>query len=167
MFGVGDTVLYGTKGVCKIENTEKRYVRSEYRDYLVLRPVFDMNSKIFVPADSEAARAKMQNVISADDAEKMIGSVATADTIWVSDDNERKQHYIGIMDKCDRMSILRIIITLHIHRAEQAERGRRLHQSDETVLRQAEKLLYDEFAYVLGVSPKEISQQIEERIAMR
>ena len=41
MFDIGDVLLYGTKGVCRIEKTEQRYVRGEYKDYLVLRPVFD------------------------------------------------------------------------------------------------------------------------------
>lgn len=167
MYGVGDTIVYGTKGVCRIEKTEQRYVRGEYRDYLVLCPVFDRNSTIYVPADNEASRAKMRPLTDADEVRKMIGSVPEAEAIWLSDDNERKQHYLGLIDQCDRMNILRIIITLHVHRTEQAQRGRRLHQADEVILKQAEKLLYDEFAFVLGISPDEAAKQVEEKIIAR
>ena len=167
MFDIGDVLLYGTKGVCRIEKTEQRYVRGEYKDYLVLRPVFDKDSTIFIPTDSEPARKKMQSILSEEAVTEMIQSIPGEDAVWVSDDNERKAYYTGLIDKCDRRMILRIIITLHIHRTEQEQRGRRLHQSDEVILKQTERLLYDEFAYVLGSTPKEIAQTVSAKIAER
>ena len=53
MFGVGDTVVYGTQGVCRIERTESRRVRGEYIDCLVLPPVYDSNSTLFIPKNNE------------------------------------------------------------------------------------------------------------------
>ena len=72
MFGVGDTVVYGTQGVCRIERTESRRVRGEYIDYLVLRPVYDSNSTLFIPKSNEKLTSKMREILSADEIDKII-----------------------------------------------------------------------------------------------
>ena len=49
-----------------------------------------------------------------------------------------------------------MIKALYIHKQQQKQRGRKLHLADEKFLRDAEKMLYDEFAYVLEISPNEV-----------
>ena len=40
------------------------------------------------------------------------------------------------------------------------ERGKKLHIADERMLREAEKMICDEFAYVLGISQEEVPAYI-------
>lgn len=164
MFGVGDTVVYGTQGVCRIERTESRRVRGEYIDYLVLRPVYDSNSTLFIPKSNEKLTSKMREILSADEIYKIIKELPEKDPIWIDDDNIRKAQYQQMIDEGDRRKIMLIIKTLYRHRIEQEEKGRKLHQADEFILKQAEKLLHDEFALVLDIKPEDVVPFIMEQI---
>lgn len=164
MFGVGDTVLYGTQGVCRITGTEQKRIRGEYVDYLVLRPVYDENSTIFVPAKNENLTAKMKNILSAEEIYGMIRSIPEEVTIWIEDENQRKAEYQQIVNEGDRKKLIQLIKTLHAHKITQEEKGRHLHQADEAVLKQAEKLLHDEFALVLNINPEDVAPFIMEQI---
>lgn len=164
MFGTGDTVVYGTQGVCRIEGVQSKRIRGEYIDYLVLRPVYDQNSTVFVPKTNEKLMAKMREVLSAEEIYKIISELPEKDPIWIDDDNIRKAKYQEMIDEGDRRKIMLIIKTLYRHRIEQEEKGRRLHQADEFILKQAEKLLHDEFALVLDIKPEEVVPFIMKQI---
>ena len=156
MYKTGDTVIYGTQGVCRIEGVQTKRIRGEYVDYLVLRPVYDKNSTVFVPKNNEKLLSKMRDILSADEIYRIIKELPEEDPVWIEDDNIRKARYQEIIDEGDRSRIMRIIKTLYSHRKKQEEKGRRLHQADEYILKQAEKLLHNEFALVLDISPEEV-----------
>ena len=164
MFSVGDTVVYGSQGVCRIEGTQSKKIRGEYVDYIVLKPVYDQNSTVFVPKNNEELLAKMREILSADEIYRIISELPERDPIWIDDDNIRKAKYQEMIDEGDRRKIMLIIKTLYRHKLEQEEKGRRLHQADEFILRQAEKLLHDEFALVLDIRPDEVVPFIMEQI---
>ena len=164
MFSVGDTVVYGSQGVCRIEGTQSKKIRGEYVDYIVLKPVYDQNSTVFVPKNNEELLAKMREILSADEIYRIISELPERDPIWIDDDNIRKAKYQEMIDEGDRRKIMLIIKTLYRHKLEQEEKGRRLDQADEFILRQAEKLLHDEFALVLDIRPDEVVPFIMEQI---
>lgn len=164
MFGVGDTVLYGTQGVCRIERTEKQRIRGNDIEYYVLRPVYNENSTVFVPMQNDALVSKMRSILSAEDIYEMIRSMPEEDTIWIDDENQRKLSYQQLINEGDRKKLVQLIKTLYLHKLSQEKKGRKLHQSDETMLKQAEKLLYDEFALVLNIQPEEVLPFIMEQV---
>ncbi len=164
MYSTGDTVVYGTQGVCRIEGTQTKRIRGEYVEYLVLRPVYDQNSTVFVPKKNEKLMTKMRDVLSAEEIYNIIQELPEKDPIWIEDDNIRKSKYQEMIDEGDRRKIMLIIKTLYRHRIEQEEKGRRLHQADEFILKQAEKLLHDEFALVLEIKPEEVVPFIMKQI---
>ncbi|MBP1569808.1 MAG: CarD family transcriptional regulator, partial [Oscillospiraceae bacterium] len=63
-----------------------------------------------------------------------------------------------------RKDIATLIRSLYLHKKELAEKGKKLRSSDEQIMQRAEKLLYGEFAWVLGIEPKEVVPFIRERI---
>ena len=156
MYKTGDTVIYGTQGVCRIEGVQTKRIMGEYIDYLVLRPVYDKNSTVFVPKNNEKLLSKMRDILSADEIYRIIKELPEEDPVWIEDDNIRKARYQEIIDEGDRSRIMLIIKTLYSHRKKQEEKRRRLHQADEYILKQAEKLLHNEFALVLDISPEEV-----------
>lgn len=165
MFKVGDTVLYGNQGVCRIVGTEEKELGGTNIEYFVLKPVYDENSTLYVPLSNSNLLSKMKSVLSAKEIYEMIKEMPDEDTIWIDDENERKQKYQQIINEGNRHKLVQLIKTLHIHEVSQQEKGRKLHICDEIILKQAEKLLYDEFALVLNIKPNEvlpfIIQQIE------
>ena len=56
--------------------------------------------------------------------------------------------------------MLRLIRTLKLHEKQQLKRGKRLHMADERFLKEAEKMVLGEFAYVLNESTDDILNRI-------
>ncbi len=160
MFGVGDTVLYGSQGVCRIVGTDEKELGDTVVQYYVLKPFGDENSTVFVPLSNKELVSKMRSVMSSDEIHGMIKEMPDEETMWIEDDNQRKQKYHEVLLEGDRKKLVRLIKTLHIREEIQNKKGRRLHQSDEMVLKQAEKLLYGEFAAVLHIKPEEVLPMI-------
>lgn len=164
MFGVGDTVLYGSQGVCKIVGTDEKVFGGDKILYYVLKPVYDENSTFFVPVSNAELVAKMRSVLSAEQIYNIIKEMPDEETIWIDDENERKQKYQSILAEGDRRKLVKMIKTLHIQQETRHKKGRKLHQSDDYILKQAEKLLYNEFALVLKIKPDEVLPFIMEQI---
>ena len=164
MFTAGDTVLYGAHGVCRIETIEKKSFGKVQKEYFVLHPVFDPNAVIYVPTDNDNLTKKMKNVLSPEKIHEIIDALPTQEPIWIENENARREHYRDILDRADRSELARMIKTLYLYRQEQAAHGKKLHMVDERFFKDAEKLLYDEFALVLGISRAEVLPFIQKRI---
>ena len=109
----------------------------------------------------------MREILSADQIYSIIKELPDKDPVWIDDDNIRKAKYQEIIDEGDRSKIMLIIKTLYRHRLSQEEKGRRLHQADEYILNQAEKLLHNEFALVLDIKPEEVVPFIMKQIEIQ
>lgn len=164
MFCVGDTVLYGSQGVCKIIGKDKREFAEHDREYLILQPFYDKNSSILVPSENQELISKIKPVLSAEEIKEVIQSMPEEDTIWIEDENLRKQKYQDIIHEADRKKLIQLIKTLYLHQISQKKKGRKLHQCDENFLKQAEKILYSEFAVVLQIKPEEVSDFIQKEL---
>ncbi len=164
VFGAGDTVIYGSQGVCKITRKEQKRIGGKYVDYLVLQPVYDENSTIFVPANNEVLTGKMKPVLSQEEIYDMINSISDDDIIMADNDSERREQYQKIIAEGDRRMLFRLIKTLYLEKLSQEKKGKKLHQSDGLILKQAEKLLHNEFALVLDMKPDEVLPFIINRI---
>ena len=57
-----------------------------------------------------------------------------------------------------------MIKAIHFEKKDREEKGKKLHISDERFLKEAEKILYDEFQYVLHLSEKDVMSYIFSRI---
>ena len=71
MFEKGDYVVYGTKGVCQVEEITELDMKgtAEGRLYYVLRPCFQKGSTVFTPVDSD--KTAMRAVMSEKDIRKL------------------------------------------------------------------------------------------------
>lgn len=156
MYHAGDTVVYGTQGVCTITSIEENDISGSTMEYYVLKPVYDQNATIFVPVKNETLVGQMKAVLSAEEIYALIRSMPNEQTIWVEDEDERKRTYQEIIRRGDRKELIRLIKTLYFHQQSQHQKGKRLHQADEAALKQAEQLLYHEFALVLHLKPEEV-----------
>lgn len=161
---IGDTVVYGTQGVCRISAIEENDLGGQTVEYYVLKPVFDQNSTVYVPVNNQKLVSKMRGVMNENEIYEMIRSMPEEKTIWIEDEGERKQAYQEIIDLGDRKKLVQLIKTLYEHQLEQQKHKRRLHISDETALKQAESLIFQEFAAVLSIKPEEVVPFISAQI---
>ncbi len=156
MYKIGDAVLYGTQGVCKIEEVTEMDFSGKPMKYFVLNPIFQKGSKIFVPVDNEKLVGKMKRALTKSEIMKIITSLPQEDEFWIQNENERKSEYQKAISTGDRKSIIGIIKALHSAQKRQEEKGKKLHMSDDKMLKDAERIIYDEFALGLDIKPDEV-----------
>lgn len=165
MFQVGDTVLYGTDGVCTLREITTRTFGKEKLEYYVLVPLRQTASVIYVPTASETLCKKMRRVLSESEIRQIIHDMpGEMCTEWIAEENERRAYFKSILQSGDRRELIRMIKTIYLHGQEQKQNGRKLHHSDEMMMKDAENLLYDELAYVLSVKPDDVLPLIMEEL---
>ncbi len=164
MYQVGETVFYGTEGVCRVEDIREMKINRETAEYYVLRPIYREGSTVFVPLLNEALVSRMRPLLTKKQIEKMIDEVNRADEEWIDDASERKAAYQQTLLSGNRRDILSMVRVLHLHRQELQSAGKRLRTNDEQMLRDAEKLLADEFSVVLNIKPREVGDYIHAKL---
>ena len=116
MFHVNDTVLYGTEGICVIEDIATRTFDRKTQEYYVLRPVYGNRSTIFVPTQNEKLCAKMRTLLSPEEIHDMIRAMPGVEPLWIENEAARKQAYGEILRGGDRRALVRLMKTLYLHR---------------------------------------------------
>ena len=163
-FEVGNTVIYGIHGVCQITEITKKEFMGALADYYCLTPLNDKRSTVYIPCDNERLTDKIKRIMSADEIYSLINTMRNEEDIWIDDPHERKKRYSEIVGSGDRHALVRLIKTLYNRREKQTACGKKLHLADEGFLRDAEKLLYDEFAHVLSITKDQVLPFICEQI---
>ncbi len=164
MFEIGETVLYGTEGVCKITEIMEMKCGSTRAKYYVLKPIHRDSATIYVPLNNERLLERMRRVLSAQEIDELLRSVTQEELAWIDDANERRQEYAKILTAGDRLDVVRLIRALYLRRQSLVAVGKHLRTSDEQLLRDAEKLLNDEFALVLDIPQREVPEYIRTHI---
>lgn len=155
MFQVNDVIIYGTQGVCKITGTEEKVLSGTKKTYFVLKPVSDHGATIFVPTDNALALKKMRPLLTKEEIDQLIDSMPGENGEWITNENERRDHYKSILAKGDHLELIKMIKAIYAHKKQREAEGKRLHMSDERFFKDAEQILYHEFQYVLDLGGKE------------
>ncbi len=156
MFAVNDTVHYGMDGVCRITGIVSRKIDGRERRFYELHPCFRKNTVVFLPVDNETLLARVRPVLSKDEIVKTVRDLEDAQCIWIEQDSARKEAYQMIIRSGDHRKLACLIKTLYERRQAMTENGRKMHSADSNCLKEAERLLHEEFAYVLGIAPDEV-----------
>lgn len=165
MFQIGDRVLYGIHGICCITAMEKQRVDKKTVNYLVLEPEGQSGARYLVPMHSEAAMAKLREMLTRESLEALISSDDVHENVWIADENRRKDAYRELITAGDRVKLMQMVHTLYQHRAAQQSVGRKVHLCDDNFLRDAEKLLCSEISAVLELEPDEAKRYLREKLA--
>lgn len=93
MYQVGDQVVYGFHGVCRVVNMEKQVIDKKAEIFLVLEPADQNGSQYLVPTSSEVAMSKLYAVLTREELEEMLQSQYIRQDAWIREENIRKQTY--------------------------------------------------------------------------
>ncbi len=156
MYKANDVVLYGVDGVCRVEGKTVRTVAGKPIEYYVLRSCQQQSTIIYVPTDNEQLVGRMRKALSGEETLELIRRMPEEATIWIDDDNERASAYEKILSGEDRMAVVRMIKTLYERKQALAAGKRKMHASDEKLLHEGERRLYDEFAHALGIDVDDV-----------
>ncbi len=157
MFSVNDTVMYGkygNSGICKIVDIRKEKFGKEEMLYYILKPVYDDKSMIYCPVDSE--KLKIRKLLTIDEVRELIKAMPDAETEWIENDQQRKESFNNILKNGTHLQLIKLIKTLHFKREEKENEGKRFHASDERIMKEAETIVYSEFAHVLKIKQNEV-----------
>ena len=124
--------------------------------YYVLQPVYHDSSTIYVPMQSEKLLSRMRRILSAEEIGQLIREMPDTTPEWVENEADRKNAYRNFFTAGDRRALIRLIRTLYLRKQERESCGKKLHAADERALKEAERLLYDEFALVLQIRPDQV-----------
>lgn len=164
MLQCGDIVLYGIHGVCKILELEDRKIDRKIIEYYVLEPIEQPGTRFYVPTQNQAAVSKLRPMLTKEQLEQLLYAERGNDEAWINDENQRKQLYRELINSGDRAALVRMVRSLHIHKKEQLNAGKKVHLCDENFLRDAEKLLSSEFSLVLGIEQSAVAAYIQEAL---
>lgn len=162
-FSVGEYVMYGTSGVCRLSGIEKRNFDGQNEmEYLMLEPLNSSTSKYYIPSDS--AENKIRKLLSKDEINSLIDEMPKTEEIWVNDTSQRKAVFNSIIKSDDYKKIISMVKSLHSRKIKKISDGKRLSSSDENFMKRAENLMYQEFSAVLGINQEDVEKYITDRI---
>lgn len=164
MYQVGNQVVYGIHGVCRVVDQEERVVDRKRVTYLALEPVGQDGSRYLVPTHNAAAMAKLRPMLSKQELEAMMDSEEVKTDGWIGDENQRKQVYRDLISSGDRAKLMQMVHTLYRHKAKQTAAGRKVHLCDDNFLRDAEKLLLGEVSIVMNLDAEQAKQFLRSKL---
>lgn len=155
MFKIGDTVLYSSEGVCKITDVTVKQFGDFSMEYFVLQPVFNNRSTFFVPTANEKLLSRMHPILNIDQLVETVSNAKEFDC-WIDNDSQRREAFREIMSGGEISEIVSLTKTLMRHKDEIETTGKKLHKADESVFKDAQKILYEEFAMVADIEKDDI-----------
>lgn len=167
MFAVGDYVVHGNSGVCRVEAIQKMDVSGagQERNYYVLVPMYMTGSRLFVPTDSK--KVVVRSVMTKNEAEKLMEEWDEIETLWVDNDKKREEIYKEALRSCDSRQWVKLIKTSYQRNQARMKRGKKATTSDERYLHLAEDNLFGELAIPFGMTKGEAEDYFIEQIKSR
>lgn len=166
MFKKGDYVVYGTSGVCQVEDIISMDAvgasQEQKRLHYVLIPSAQRGGRIFTPVDSR--KTLMRSIISEDEAEELIGQIPHIEELMISNEKQREDAYKQCMRSCDCREWIKVIKTLHMRNRRRSAQGKRVTAMDEKYLRMAQEYLYSELEIPLGIPKGQMEQYITDKL---
>lgn len=166
MFKKGDYIIYGNKGVCRVEEigTLNSPGISKNRIYYTLVPYFTKGSTIFTPADND--KVLMRPVISQEEALELIDGIREIEALWIPDEKRREAAYKEALHKCECRELVRIIKTIYSRKMARLASGKKVTAGDEKYFHMAEDELYGELAVVFDMDKEEAKEFVLERVKL-
>ena len=164
MFKIGDYIVHGRNGVCKVVDITHIDISGADKNqlYYTLVPMKSEESKIFYPVDSN--RVVMRAVVSEKEAKDIVSGIKDIEPMWIDNDRQREEKYKEAISSCDCQQLICIIKTLYARNEERIAQGKRITYVDDRYIKEAQQNLHDEFSIALGIEPSEVEKYITEYI---
>lgn len=164
MFEVGSLVIYGSDGVCRVENVGPLEMQDAQKDmlYYTLSPLYH-GGTIFTPVDTKVL---MRPVMTREEAEALIAHIpqVRAETGLSRNPRLLHEHYQLSLKSGDCVELVKLIRTVYAKGREAEGKGRRLGQVDERSRKQAMDMLHGELAVALGIPVDQVEAYITRTI---
>lgn len=164
VYQVGELVVYGTEGVCRVEKVGPLEMQGAQKDvdYYTLSPIYHSGT-IFAPVDTGVL---MRPVLTRDEAEALIDRIPDIPEQASPITNPRllSEQYRASLKSGDCVELVRLIRGVYAKGRAAAKKGRHLGQVDERSLKQAADMLHGELAAALGMEVDQVEDYICRRM---
>ena len=161
MFGIGDYVICGNKGVCEVENITTLNISGvdRGREYYILKPLYMSGSTVYLPVDSP--KESMRKVLRREEAEKLIEAIPEIPLLVITNDKLSEQAYKDCIRTNDCEDLVKLLKTIYTRKQKRIKAGRKVTAVDAKYFHMN---LYGELAVSLNISRKEVEGYIVEAI---
>lgn len=153
---VGETVVYRRKGVYVISDIVTQEIGFESKDYYVLASVYDKNSTVYVPVDSQALTSMMERVLSKEEIHAVIEKSKSYDPQWIENGYQRAEFFEETLKSGDLAKILSVLRMIIIRKNNTDKKFYRIPARDEKAFTAFNKAITESFAYPLGLEKAEV-----------
>lgn len=165
MFQPEELLVYGTTGVCRVEEiTTPDITRADRgRRYYLLKPLYQ-DGVIYAPVDSD--KVPIRPVISREEAEALIDLIPSirAEACRAPTLQVLAQHYQSAVRSHDCKELLELMMSIYAKQRQAEAQKRRLGMVDERYMKQAERLLYGELSAALNIPYEDVQPYIVRRV---
>ena len=161
MFEVGELIVFGNNGVCRVEKIGKPELTgvADGVDYYTLSPYYHESSKLFTPCNND--RIVMRPILTKSEAKKLVKEISTIKPLKITDERKREECYKEVMKSCDCRQFVSIIKTINKRKKERLAEGKKSTANDEKYFHLAEEKLFGELAIALEIEKDEVKDFIE------
>lgn len=153
----GSSILYKNHGVCQIADISTLKFNATEREYYILRPVNSKETTLYVPVDNEKLRKDMRAILTVEEIYELIHMIPEGERLWLEDSRARQAMYKEIFDRGDRQELVWMIHDIFLQKKERESQKKKLAAIDETAMKRAEKLIHEEFAFVMDIRLEEVA----------
>lgn len=167
MYQIGEFVVYGNNGVCRVEKIGPIAMAGvdKERQYYTLSPVYTNGSTVFTPVDGK--KTKLRPLITKSQIDELLNEVENLPTLQVADEKKREEVYRTAYKTYDCSEWIKLIKTSYLRKQERVQAGRHATANDEKYLHLAEESLYGELAISLHMSKEDVAEYIKKQIEQR
>lgn len=161
MFQVGDLILYGSTGVCRVAKVEAQ--GKPERLFYTLDPLYQSCS-ITTPVDNE--KVFMRPILTREQALELIDAIPAAQGVVFHSRSTRElsDHYEAALKSFDCQALVELTKSIYTKRQEMLRQKRKFGALDERFLKKAEDLLFGELAAALELDREAVPEFIAARI---
>ena len=163
MFQIGDLIIYGNNGVCRVDEIGPSKIGGT-KDclYYTLEPLFGSGT-IYTPVETKVF---MRPIITKDEAENLIDQIPNIhEDICVNKKiSVLKEHYTNSIQSHTCRDLVQIIKEISVKEQRAIQNRQHLGQIDQHFLKQAEDMLYGELSIALSIPKEDVLPYIKKRI---
>ena len=160
MYSVGDQLVYGTNGVCRVTEIQNSpFDPKDARQFYVLAPL-ENNSNLMIYTPVEGGNTVIRDLVSKEEAETLLSRIPQITAVEVPFEKKRRDVYRETICSASLEDYVRIIKTVALRRAEFKKSRRRLPDLDNDYEHTARICLYGEISAVLGLDRDEVNTRV-------
>ena len=164
MYQIGDLIIYGLEGVCRVKKVGPIDMRGakEGVDYYTLSPLY-REGTIFTPVDTTV---HTRPIMTKEQAQQLVDQIPQIPEEIYENSNPRllSEHYQVSLKSCDCVELVRLIRAIYAKGRSAAEKGRKLGQVDKRSMKRAQEMLHGELAAALNIPVEQVEGYIGRQV---